>query len=68
MSPCRQSSALAAEVERERTRQTARIGSNLSQFARWTNTYGVPVIASLVSFEWSQLAVAHLDGEGGEVH
>ena len=68
MSPCRRSSALAAEVERERTRQIARIGSNLNQLARCTNTSGVAVIASLVSFEWSQLAVARVDGEGGEVH
>ena len=29
----------AAEVERERTRELARIGSNLNQIARWVNTY-----------------------------
>ena len=28
-----------AEVERERTRELARIGANLNQIARWTNTY-----------------------------
>ncbi len=28
-----------AEVERERTRQVARIGNNLNQIARWANTY-----------------------------
>ena len=31
--------APAAAVERERTRQVARIGSNLNQIARWANTY-----------------------------
>ena len=28
-----------AAVERERTRQIARIGNNLNQLARWANTY-----------------------------
>ena len=28
-----------AEVERERTRQVARIGNNLNQIARWANTF-----------------------------
>ena len=28
-----------AELERERTRELARIGSNLNQIARWANTY-----------------------------
>ena len=31
--------APATEVERERTRQIARIGNNLNQLARWANTY-----------------------------
>ena len=31
--------APAREVERERTRQIARIGSNLNQIARWANTH-----------------------------
>ena len=31
--------APAVAVERERTRQVARIGNNLNQIARWTNTY-----------------------------
>ena len=31
--------APAMEVERERTRQVARIGSNLNQIARWANTH-----------------------------
>ena len=28
-----------AEVERERTRELARIGANLNQIARWANTF-----------------------------
>ena len=31
--------APAAAVERERTRQIARIGNNPNQIARWANTY-----------------------------
>ena len=48
--------APAREVERERTRQVARIGSNLNQIARWANTHlddlaPVEVIAHLVAIE-----------------
>ena len=48
--------APAMEVERERTRQVARIGSNLNQIARWANTHlddlaPVEVIAHLVAIE-----------------
>ena len=48
--------AVAAKVERERTRELARIGSNLNQIARWTNTHkenaeAVEVIAHLVAIE-----------------
>ena len=43
-----------SELERERTRELARIGSNLNQIARWANTHkenaeAVEVIAHLVS-------------------
>ena len=31
--------AASAEVERERTRQIARVGNNLNQIARWANTH-----------------------------
>ena len=37
--------AAAAEVERERTRQIARVGSNLNQIARWANTHAAPIDA-----------------------
>ena len=42
-----------AEVERERTRQVARIGTNLNQIARWANTYAsaAEVVAHLVAIE-----------------
>ena len=46
--------AASAEVERERTRQIARIGNNLNQIARWANAHAAPIdaveiIAHLVS-------------------
>ena len=45
-----------AELERERTRELARIGSNLNQIARWANTHkenaeAVEVTAHLVAIE-----------------
>ena len=48
--------AAAAKVEQERTRELARIGSNLNQIARWANTHKenaevVEVVAHLVAIE-----------------
>lgn len=48
--------APAAEVERERTKQVARIGNNLNQIARWVNTHkaaieAVEVIVHLIAIE-----------------
>ena len=45
-----------AELERERTRELARIGSNLNQIARWANTHkenaeALEVVAHLVAIE-----------------
>ena len=62
----------AAEVERERTRQVARIGSNLNQLARWANRHAsavevVEVIANLVAFERELRKLARIDGDG-EAH
>ncbi len=37
--------AAATEVERERTRQVARIGNNLNQIARWANSQATPIDA-----------------------
>ena len=55
--------AQAAAVERERTRQIARIGNNPNQIARWANTYktateAVEVIAHLVAIERALAALA----------
>ena len=48
--------ARAVAVERERTRQVARIGNNLNQIARWANAHAetadaVEIIAHLVAIE-----------------
>ena len=48
--------AAAAKVERERTRELARIGSNLNQIARWANTHkenaeALEVVTHLVAIE-----------------
>ena len=61
--------AAAAEVERDRTRQIARIGSNLNQLARWANANAsaveaVEVIANLVAFERELRKLARVDGDG----
>ena len=52
-----------AEVERERTRELARIGNNLNQIARWANTFAstaeaVEVVAHLVAIERALAALA----------
>ena len=61
--------APALTLESERIRQIARIGNNLNQLARWANTHkttaeAVSVIAHLVSFERSLLAVARIGEDG----
>ena len=43
--------APAAAVERERTRQIARIGNNPNQIARWANTYKTATAAVEVIVE-----------------
>ena len=63
--------ASARAVEHERTRQIARIENNLNQLARWANTHAstaeaVSVIAHLVSFEQSLLAVAGIGEEASD--
>ena len=60
--------AAAAEVERERTRHVARIGNNLNQIARWTNTHAdkadaVEVIAHLVAIEREIARLASIGDE-----
>ncbi len=61
--------APAREVERARTRQIARIGSNLNQIARWAHTHVdddlavVEVLAHLVAIE-RDLAALRVRGAG----
>ena len=61
--------APARAVERERTRQVARIGSNLNQIARWAHTHldddlaVVEVLAHLVAIE-RELVALRVRGEG----
>ena len=52
-----------ADVERERTRELARIGNNLNQIARWANTHkgaveAVEVIGHLIAIERALAALA----------
>ena len=65
--------APAADIERERNVQVARIGNNLNQLARWANTHtsaaeAVTVIANLVAFERSLRGVTRFGGEDGDAH
>jgi integrase len=57
--------APAADIERERNVQVARVGNNLTQLARWANPHtsaveAVAVIANLVAFERSLRTIARL--------
>ena len=66
MSRTRTWTAAAADVERERTRQLARLGSNLNQIARWANRHhsaadAVAVIAHLVALDRELRSLAQLD-------
>ena len=65
--------APALAVERERTRQIARIGNNLNQLARWANTHAseveaVAVIANVVAFERTLRTVARVGTEADDAH
>ena len=65
--------AAAAEVERERTRQVARIGNNLNQIARWANTHAAPIdaveiIAKLVCISQTLDKLARVGGEADDAH
>ena len=62
-----------AEVERERTREVARIGNNLNQIARWANTHkgvaeAVEVIARLVAIERTLPALARFESPDPDAH
>ena len=65
--------APAAAVERERTRQVARIGNNLNQIARWANTFAseaeaVEVVAHLVAIERTLAALAPVGNPDPDAH
>ena len=65
--------APAAEVERERIRQVARIGNNLNQIARWANTFAstaeaVEIVAHLVAIERALTALAPTGRPDSDAH
>ena len=55
-----------AEVERERTRELARLGNNLNQIARWANTHkgAIEAIEVIVHLAAIERAVAALVATG----
>ncbi len=62
-----------AEVERERTRELARVGNNLNQIARWANTYkgtaeAVDVIVRLVAIERAVSKLARVRRPDPDAH
>ena len=62
-----------AEVERERTRELARIGNNLNQIARWSNTHkgaveAVEVIGHLIAIERALAALDPAECPDADAH
>ena len=62
-----------AGVERERTRELARVGNNLNQIARWANRHkgaaeAVEVLARLVSIERALTALARFENPDRDAH
>ena len=62
-----------ADVERERTREVARIGNNVNQIARWANTHtgaveAVEVIGHLIAIERSLAALARFESPDHDAH
>lgn len=65
--------ARATGVERERTRQVARVGNSLNQIARWANTHkgaaeSVEVLARLVAIERALVALARIENRDRDAH
>ena len=65
--------AAHAEVERERTRQVARVGNNLNQIARWSNTHkeaieAVEVIGHLVAIDRRLRTLDPTQGPDADAH
>ena len=62
-----------AEVERERTRELARLGNNLNQIARWANTHkeaieAVEVIGHLIAIERALAALEPVGSPDADAH
>ena len=62
-----------AELERERTRELARLGNNLNQIARWANTHkevieAVEVIAHLIAIERTLRALDPFERPDADAH
>ena len=62
-----------ADVERDRTRELARIGANLNQIARWANTFkanaeAVEIVAHLVAIERALAALADVGLPDPDAH
>ena len=62
-----------AEVERERTREVARVGNNVNQIARWANTHkgaveAVEVIGHLIAIERSLATLARFESSDHDAH
>ena len=65
--------AKRADLERARTRELARIGSNLNQLARWANTHksaleAVTVIAHLTALSRALAALGSQENEADDAH
>lgn len=65
--------AKRADLERARTRELARIGSNLNQLARWANTHksaleAVTVIAHLSALSREVAALSSQESEADDAH
>jgi len=62
-----------AEVERERTRELARLGNNLNQIARWANIHkeaieAVEVIAHLIALDRALSALDPAESPEADAH
>ena len=62
-----------AEIERERTRELARLGNNLNQIARWANTHreaieAVEVIAHLMALDRALSALDPAESPEADAH
>jgi len=62
-----------AKVERERTRELARLGNNLNQIARWANTHkgaaeAVEVLARLIAIDRVLSALDPAESRDADAH